>query len=73
MKGIGISNFKEKEIYLLRENGNELGKKMWLGKFNMNKHRYPDPKNSDEVKNHIREKYIEKRHNLILIIGILLI
>ncbi len=36
-------------------------KKTWLGNFDLRKHKLPDPKISNDVKTHIRQKYQEKK------------
>ena len=71
VKGLGVSNFTEKEISFLQENGNLVNylvtknaKNIWLGIFDIKKNKLPDPKNSTEVKNHIKSKYMDKKYLL---------
>ena len=50
VKGTGVSIFTEKEVDLLDTVGNENARKTWMGKFDEDRDKMPNPKNSDEVK-----------------------
>ena len=62
VKGTGVSIFKEKEIDLLDTVGNENARKIWLAKWDDERDKMPNPKNSDEVKRHLVDKYKDKRY-----------
>lgn len=62
VKGTGVSIFTEKEIDLLDSVGNENARKIWLAKWDDERDKMPNPKNSDEVKRHLIDKYKDKRY-----------
>ena len=62
VKGTGVSIFTEKEIDLLDTVGNENARKIWLAKWDDEGDKMPNPKNSDEVKRHLVDKYKDKRY-----------
>ena len=62
VKGTGVSIFTEKEIDLLDTVGNENARKIWLAKWDDERDKMPNPKNSDEVKRHLVDKYKDKRY-----------
>ena len=68
MKGLGVSNFNDKEVAFLQKNGNEVkfkfikeANRIWLATYDPLKNRVPDPKDAVSVKNFIKAKYIEKK------------
>ena len=62
VKGTGVSIFTEKEIDLLDTVGNENASKIWLAKWDDERDKMPNPKDSDEVKRHLIDKYKDKRY-----------
>ena len=63
VKGTGVSIFTEKEIDLLDTVGNENASKIWLAKWDDERDKMPNPKDSDEVKRHLIDKYKDKRYH----------
>jgi len=66
VKSINVSNFTELETENLRNGGNEVARKYWLGRFKEGDFNIPDASQPVIVKNNkIREfmrlKYVEKR------------
>lgn len=41
----------------------------WMGKFKSGKNKLPDPKDSNAVRNHIKEKYVDKKYKKYLKLG----
>ena len=62
VKGTGVSIFTEKEIDLLDTVGNENASKIWLAKWDDERDKMPNPKDSDEVKRHLIDKYKDKKY-----------
>jgi hypothetical protein len=62
VKGLGVSVFKDKEVAVVEEMGNENAWKIWLAKFRDIKGAYPNHKDILEVQEHLREKYVLKRY-----------
>ena len=60
VKGTGVTIFSEKDIDFIGKNGNDNARKMWLGKFNPKKNKLPNPKNRNEIKQFIIDKYKNK-------------
>ena len=58
VKGIGVSNFTEKEINFLKEVGNDNAKEIWLAKF---KGSLPSSTDDKAIKEHINSKYTLKK------------
>jgi hypothetical protein len=61
VKGTGVSIFNQKEIEILEKNGNEVAKKIWLGKYKESKDRKPNVSDDNDVRDFINEKYVDKR------------
>ena len=61
VKPLGISIFTLNEYEILQKNGNEKAKNIWLGLYDPYKHEKPNPKNYNDVKNHLIRKYKEKK------------
>ena len=61
VKGISVSIFTEKEVEQLDKIGNENAKKVWMAKFKGDEDRLPNPKDSDEVKRFLIDKYNDKK------------
>ena len=61
VKGTGVTIFTEKDIELISKNGNDKAREIWMGKFKTKHDRLPDPKKYDDVKQHIIDKYKNKR------------
>lgn len=61
VKGLGVSNFSEKEIAFLQEMGNDNAQKLWLAKLNTSKHSLPKSTDEVAVKEHIKSKYVDKK------------
>lgn len=61
VKAIGISIFTLDEYEFLQRNGNDKAKNVWLGNFDPYRYQRPNPKNYEEVKEHIIKKYKEKK------------
>ena len=66
VKGTGVSIFTEKEVDLLDTVGNENARKTWMGKFDEDRDKMPNPKNSDEVKRHLSKDDVLKITRCIL-------
>lgn len=64
VKGTGVTIFTEKDITFINQYGNDKGREVWLGKFNSKHDRLPDPKKYDDVKQHIIQKYKNKKYYL---------
>jgi len=62
VKGIGVSNFNEKEVEFLQKNGNEEARKIWLANFDPKSQKVPDSKDAVAVKNFIKAKYQDKKY-----------
>jgi len=62
VKGISVSIFTEKEVEQLDKIGNENAKKVWMAKFKGDEDRLPNPKDSDEVKRFLIDKYNDKKY-----------
>ena len=62
VKGTGVTIFSEKDIELIKKNGNDKARTIWMGKFKSKHDRLPDPKKYDDVKQHIIDKYKNKRY-----------
>ena len=65
VKGVGVSNFTEKELAFLQSMGNDNAKNIWMATFNATKHRLPDPKDPIAVKSFIKSVYTEKKYNIV--------
>ena len=73
VKGIGVCNFDDKEITFLNKMGNDVkiilkrfkliqnARSLWMANFKPGKHKLPESKDNNSVRNHIREKFIEKK------------
>ena len=61
VKPLGISIFTLNEYEILQKNGNEKAKNIWLVLYDPYKHEKPNPKNYNDVKNHLIRKYKEKK------------
>lgn len=61
VKALGISIFTLDEYEFLQRNGNDKAKNIWLGNFDPYRYQKPNPKNYEEVKEHIIKKYKEKK------------
>ena len=62
VKGTGVCIFKQKDIDLVKANGNDKAYQKWMGRFKPEKHKLPDPKKYDDVKQHIIDKYKRKQN-----------
>lgn len=61
VKGLGVSNFSEKEISLLQDIGNDNAHEIWMAKFNSSKDKLPKVNDENSIKEHLKLKYIEKK------------
>ena len=61
VKGLGVSNFSDKEINFLQEMGNDNAKEIWMAKFNPEKHKLPKATDENSIKDHLKLKYVEKK------------
>ena len=61
VKPLGISIFTLNEYEILQKNGNDNAKNIWMGLYDPYKHEKPNPKNYNEVKEHLIRKYNEKK------------
>jgi len=61
VKGLGVSNFTDKEISFLQEMGNDNANLIWMAKFNPEKHKKPNPTDDNAIKEHIKIKYQNKK------------
>ena len=62
VKPLGISIFTLNEYEILSKNGNDKARNIWLALYDPFKHEKPNPKNYDDVKKHIINKYKEKKY-----------
>lgn len=60
VKGISVSLFSEEEKNHAEIMGNEKAQKVWMGLFNYKSN--PIPKNQNEFKRHLKDKYINKKY-----------
>ena len=61
VKPLGISIFTLNDYEILHKNGNENAKNIWLASYDPFLHEKPNPKNYNDVKNHLIRKYKEKK------------
>ena len=61
VKPLGISIFTLKEYEILQKNGNDNAKNIWMALYDPYKHEKPNPKNYNDVKEHLIRKYKEKK------------
>ena len=61
VKPLGISIFTLNEYEILQKNGNDNAKNIWMALYDPYKHEKPNPKNYNEVKEHLIRKYKEKK------------
>ena len=61
VKPLGISIFTLKEYEILQKNGNDSAKNIWMALYDPYKHEKPNPKNYNDVKEHLIRKYKEKK------------
>lgn len=61
VKGLGVSNFTDKEIAFLQEMGNDKAKDIWMAKFNPDRHKLPKPNDENSIKEHLKLKYTNKK------------
>ena len=57
VKGLGVATFNKNEYEFILKNGNDLAKQKWMAKFDMNKDKYPKPKNYEDIRKNIINKY----------------
>lgn len=56
--------YVRKEIKLIGRRGNERARKIWMGNFRANQDSLPNPQKNEEVRNHIIDKYNNKKYFL---------
>ena len=61
VKGLGVSNFTDKEVAFLKEMGNDNAKSIWLAKFDSTKHKLPKANDENSIKEHLKLKYTNKK------------
>ena len=61
VKPLGISIFTLNEYEILHKNGNENARNIWMGLYDPYMHEKPNPKNYNDVKQHLIRKYKEKK------------
>lgn len=61
VKPLGISIFTLNEYEILQKNGNDNAKNIWMALYDPYKHEKPNPKNYNDVKEHLIQKYKEKK------------
>ena len=61
VKPLGISIFTLNEYEILHKNGNDNAKNIWMALYDPYKHEKPNPKNYNDVKEHLIRKYKEKK------------
>ena len=57
VKGLGVATFNKNEYEFISKNGNDIAKRKWMAKFDINKDKYPKPKNYEEIRKNIINKY----------------
>ena len=62
VKGLGVATFNKNEYEFILKNGNDVAKKKWMVKFDINKDKYPDHKNYEEIRKSIINKYQFKKY-----------
>jgi len=61
VKGLGVTIFKDKEVSIVEDMGNENAGKIWMAKFDDIKGIHPTTKDFHGFQEHLKEKYILKR------------
>eukprot|EP01117_Protostelium_nocturnum_P017930 TRINITY_DN7384_c0_g1_i1.p1 TRINITY_DN7384_c0_g1~~TRINITY_DN7384_c0_g1_i1.p1 ORF type:complete len:768 (+),score=344.57 TRINITY_DN7384_c0_g1_i1:158-2305(+) len=61
VKSISMGVFKVEEVKFLQENGNRIVNQKYLAKYSSRDCPEPDPSNLDQVRNFIKQKYVDKR------------
>eukprot|EP01136_Pigoraptor_vietnamica_P010424 Opistho-1_new@3362 len=61
LKSISMATFKDDEIAALQRDGNDVGRAVWLGRFNARDEQLPDGKDANRLKEFIRLKYQVKK------------
>ena len=62
VKGLGVATFNKNEYEFILKNGNDLAKRKWMAKFDINKDKYPKPKNYEDIRKNIINKYQFKKY-----------
>ena len=62
VKGLGVATFNKNEYEFILKNGNDIARKKWMAKFDINKDKYPNHKNYEEVRKCIINKYQFKKY-----------
>lgn len=61
VKGLSMSNFTNNELETLKTQGNEVGLRTWMARYNPRDFPQPGPKDTRRIKDFIRLKYKERR------------
>lgn len=61
VKGLGMSNFAQKDVDMLNKNGNKRAKSYWLSEYNKTLYPIPDRTNAVRMKEFMKLKYEQKR------------
>eukprot|EP01137_Pigoraptor_chileana_P005168 Opistho-2@47907 len=61
LKSISMATFKDEEIAALQRDGNDVGRAVWLGRWNAREEQMPDGKDPNRLKEFIRLKYQAKK------------
>ena len=62
VKGLGVASFNKNEYEFILKNGNDFAKKKWMAKFDINKDKYPKPKDYEDIRKNIINKYQFKKY-----------
>jgi len=62
VKGLGVATFNKNEYEFILKNGNDIAKKKWMAKFDINKDKYPKQKNYEDIRKTIINKYQFKKY-----------